>query len=119
MAARKAKPLSNRKSLVIDEDASLRGLQSLSGGGSGGGRGTANMECYLCGKKGHAKAQCPNQTCHACGKKGHLKSECPNKGHRKSGGGGGGSRLSFGGRGGGGGKGGLSSGGGGSGFVRF
>lgn len=47
---------------IIDEDMDLRGLDSLSGGrpgGLSGGKGRSDMECFACGKKGHAKIDCP------------------------------------------------------------
>lgn len=50
-----------RRNLIVDEDASLSGLTSLSGGGGSVGRNTSKMECYNCGKKGHTRADCPER----------------------------------------------------------
>ncbi|KAF9691464.1 hypothetical protein EKO04_010896 [Ascochyta lentis] len=44
----------------INEDANLDRLTSLSGGRKPGGRDMSSMECFKCGQKGHAKADCPN-----------------------------------------------------------
>ncbi|UPX19970.1 uncharacterized protein EKO05_0010218 [Ascochyta rabiei] len=44
----------------VDEDAHLDRLTSLSGGRKPGGRDMSSMECFKCGQKGHAKADCPN-----------------------------------------------------------
>lgn len=44
----------------INEDANLDRLTSLSGGRKPAGRDMSNMECFKCGQKGHAKADCPN-----------------------------------------------------------
>ncbi|KAJ4986566.1 zinc knuckle [Stagonosporopsis vannaccii] len=65
-----SKKRESRKSLVeaspkaasrpINEDANLDRLTSLSGGRKPAGRDMSNMECFRCGQKGHAKADCPN-----------------------------------------------------------
>lgn len=44
----------------INEDANLDRLTSLSGGRKPAGRDMSSMECFKCGQKGHAKADCPN-----------------------------------------------------------
>ncbi|KAH6638793.1 hypothetical protein C7974DRAFT_409800 [Boeremia exigua] len=44
----------------INQDANLNRLTSLSGGRKSGGRDMSSMECFKCGQKGHAKADCPN-----------------------------------------------------------
>ena len=44
----------------INEDANLDRLTSLSGSRKPAGRDMSNMECFKCGQKGHAKADCPN-----------------------------------------------------------
>jgi hypothetical protein len=49
-----------RAARPIDEDANLDRLTSLSGGRKPAGRDMSNMECFKCGQKGHAKADCPN-----------------------------------------------------------
>jgi hypothetical protein len=46
-----------RRPTVIDEDADLGGLTSLSGGRRLPGGG----ECYYCGQKGHMKGDCPKK----------------------------------------------------------
>lgn len=45
---------------AINEDANLDRLTSLSGGRKPAGRDMSSMECFKCGQKGHAKADCPN-----------------------------------------------------------
>jgi hypothetical protein len=45
----------------LDEDMYVGGLTSLSGGGGKpSGRDMSSMECFSCGRKGHARANCPN-----------------------------------------------------------
>jgi len=44
----------------INEDANLDRLTSLSGGRKPAGRDMSGMECFKCGQKGHARADCPN-----------------------------------------------------------
>ena len=51
---------SPRTPRTVNEDANLDRLTSLSGGRKPAGRDMSSMECYKCGQKGHAKADCPN-----------------------------------------------------------
>ncbi|KAL6704525.1 hypothetical protein ACN47E_008154 [Coniothyrium glycines] len=47
----------------IDEDTDMSRMTSLSGGGGKpAGRDTRNMECFHCGQRGHARANCPKQS---------------------------------------------------------
>ena len=58
--SRKSVGESPRAPRPINEDANLDRLTSLSGGRKPAGRDMSNMECFKCGHKGHAKADCPN-----------------------------------------------------------
>lgn len=45
--------------------------------GDQGERPRLNGPCFVCGKQGHLRRNCPERTCFKCHKKGHWASTCP------------------------------------------